>query len=490
MLRRPAADGHTTSSAAPSAAAAGFGPAHRSSMRPAVTTRSGPRAVHASGYVALTALTGLIDVLPGRLRFGHARTLTQRILGRSDVPRLPSTPQGSSTGPGAEVAGAAGAGDVVCALVTETLDVGGVEAVVGILALERPRLGIACAVVTLHGGRQAEALRRANVRVDVVGDAAGLSAALAEIRPDVVQVHTATPPMIDALIANGVPQVPVVHNVELYRGARAWAATTELSHCAPVTIAVSDAVRRDHLDHVGARGRGPVTVIPNGAPRSVVESVPPRSVARTRVSTALGVDLADDVIVVCLARYDIQKNAVGLVDAFLRAASQDARLRLVVAGEPADWLEYRRADELRRSHRCADRVHLLGDSDAGTLLAAADIFALNSYFEGWPVAVTEARTLGLPVVMSDVGGAHELVGADGIAGAVVPNPSGATLTRRSVARARRRLHQRTRPAFAEAIVAVARSRPGRASQAPAYTRGEMVAAHADILLRVARARTV
>lgn len=487
MLRRPAADGHTTSSAARPATTPGSEPAHRSSMQRAAVTQSASRAVHASGYAALTALTGLVDVLPGRLRFGHARTLIQRTLGTSDVLRLPATPRGSST---SAVADAADAGSVVCALVTETLDVGGVEAVVGILALELPRLGIACAVVTLHGGRQAEALRRANVRVDVVGDAAGLSAALAEIRPDVVQVHTATPPMIEALIANGVPRVPVVHNVELYRGTRAWAATAELSRSAPVTIAVSDAVRRDHLEHVGARGRGLVTVIPNGAPRSVVESAPPRSVARTQVSTALGVELADDVVVVCLARYDIQKNAVGLVDAFLRAASQDVRLRLVVAGEPADWLEYRRADELRRSHRRADRVHLLGDSDAGTLLAAADMFALNSYFEGWPVAVTEARTLGLPVVMSDVGGARELVGAGGIAGAVVPNPSGATLTRRSVARARRRLHQRTRPAFADALVGVARSRPGHSSQAPAYTRNEMVAAHADILLRVARSQTV
>jgi glycosyltransferase involved in cell wall biosynthesis len=453
-------------------------------QRPGATLRRA-RAVHTCGYAVLTGLTGVVDVLPGRIRFGHVRTLTQLALGLHNVPRLAAVPRVASDGPGPEGEAAAETPRMVCALVTETLDVGGVEAVVGMLALELPRLGIACSVVTLHGGRQAEILRGAGVRVAVVDDAAGLSAALVEIGPDVVQVHTATPPMIDVLIAAGVPLVPVVHNVELYRGAPAWEATTELSRSASVTIAVSDAVRRDHLGHVEDRGRGLVTVIPNGAPRAVVESAPPRSVARAHLAAALKVDVSDDVIVVSLARYDIQKNPVGLVDAFLVAASRDRRLRLVMAGETGDWLEFRRADELRLSHPGADRVHLLGESDAGTLLAAADIFALNSYFEGWPVAVTEARTLGLPVVMSDVGGAHELVGVDASAGIVVANPSGSILTPRTVARARRRLHQPSRSAFADALVAQAAAGPDRATSVRAGTREQMVASHADVLLRVA-----
>ncbi|WP_426594485.1 glycosyltransferase [Cellulomonas sp. McL0617] len=481
MVPRLSTDGHATDR---STSVSDGAPGRPELMRAHPPDRAA-RALHGTGYAALTVLTGLVDVLPARIRFGHARTLTQRALGLHDIPRIPATTSAVQVTERAAVGEPERAQSVACALVTETLDIGGVEAVVGILARELPQRGIACRVITLHGGRQAEALRRAGVSVTVVDGAAGLSAALAENRPDVVQVHTATPPMIDALLASGLPLVPVVHNVELYRSPLAWAATARLSHAATVTIAVSDAVRRDHLEHVGEPGPGAVTLVPNGAPRSVVESAPSRSVARSQLTEILGVDVRDDVVVVSLARYDIQKNAAGLVDAFLQAATLDRRLRLVIAGEPSDWLEYRRADELRLSHALGHRVNLLGDSDAGTLLAAADIFALNSYFEGWPVSATEARTLGLPVVMSDVGGARELVGTDGVGGAVAPNPSGSTLTRRSVARARRRLHQPSRTAFANALATIAATeRLAAARRVPADSRDQMIGSHAGILRRV------
>ena len=59
-----------------------------------------------------------------------------------------------------------------------------------------------------------------------------------------------------------------------------------------------------------------------------------------------------------------------------------------------------------------------------TLLAAADAFVLDSFFEGWPLVTMEALIAGLPVVMSEVGGAWEQVGSDGLSGYLVPNPLG------------------------------------------------------------------
>src|SRR5581483_4113978 len=53
-------------------------------------------------------------------------------------------------------------------------------------------------------------------------------------------------------------------------------------------------------------------------------------------------------------------------------------------------------------------------------LAAADIFLLPSLSEGSPIAVMEAMAMGLPVVVTDVGGNRELV-ADGVHGYVVPS---------------------------------------------------------------------
>ncbi len=52
-------------------------------------------------------------------------------------------------------------------------------------------------------------------------------------------------------------------------------------------------------------------------------------------------------------------------------------------------------------------------------LAKADVFALISNWEGFPLSTLEAMSLGLPVIVSNVGGATECV-RDGINGFVIP----------------------------------------------------------------------
>jgi glycosyltransferase involved in cell wall biosynthesis len=57
--------------------------------------------------------------------------------------------------------------------------------------------------------------------------------------------------------------------------------------------------------------------------------------------------------------------------------------------------------------------------DVPALLAAADIFALPSHFEGLPMSIIEAMLTGLPVVSTDIKGAREQV-VDGVTGLLVP----------------------------------------------------------------------
>lgn len=57
-----------------------------------------------------------------------------------------------------------------------------------------------------------------------------------------------------------------------------------------------------------------------------------------------------------------------------------------------------------------DRVEFLGDrGDVLDLLARADIFALPSNWEGFPLSILEAMRAALPVIASDVGGVREAV---------------------------------------------------------------------------------
>ena len=438
-------------------------------------------------YLGLTVATAAMDAAPARVRFGHGRTISRLLFDRQPLARIEALPV---VDPGSSVAvrtAIAGVPELRCTIATASLDVGGVESVVAMIARRLPLAGIASTVVARQGGRTADKLRAAGVPVHIASSDATFLDIVPRTAPDVVEVHTATPAMSDALVSAGIPIVSVLHSVELYREPSAWEATARLDAASRSVVAVSRAVRDDHVAHVPLRHPDDVVVIPNGAETRATDGST-RARARDHLAAGLRVDLANDVVVVCLARYDIQKNITGLVDAFLLALRRRPHLRLVVAGGTADWLERTRAEVLRRADRNADRVHLLAESDAATLLAAADVFAIDSFFEGWPVSVTEAVCTGLPVVMADVGGAHELIGEDPTMGRVVANPAGPTVTPATVAAARRAVHQQTRRAFAQALVEVSdlprnQGRMGLGHEV-------MAARHAEVLRAVARAELV
>jgi glycosyltransferase involved in cell wall biosynthesis len=69
------------------------------------------------------------------------------------------------------------------------------------------------------------------------------------------------------------------------------------------------------------------------------------------------------------------------------------------------------------------RVEFLGHrSDVAELLSRAQMFALSSRSESFPLTVLEAMRAGLPVIASDVGGISEAV-IHGETGFLVPIPS-------------------------------------------------------------------
>jgi teichuronic acid biosynthesis glycosyltransferase TuaC len=119
-------------------------------------------------------------------------------------------------------------------------------------------------------------------------------------------------------------------------------------------------------------------------------------------------------------------------DMVIRAVASLPGVTLLIAGEGP---ERGRLDSLIAQSGAADRIRLLGSvahGDLPPLLAAADVMALASLSEGLANAWIEALASGTPVVISDVGGAREVV-TDAAAGRVVA---------------------RTPEAFAEGIAAV------------------------------------
>jgi glycosyltransferase involved in cell wall biosynthesis len=99
----------------------------------------------------------------------------------------------------------------------------------------------------------------------------------------------------------------------------------------------------------------------------------------------------------------------------LRVARVDAHLVIAGDGHLRDRL-MRRAGELE----IADRVNLIGEvEDVRPVLAALDVFVLPSVaVESFSNAALEAMSMGRPVILSDIGGAREMID-DGVEGYVV-----------------------------------------------------------------------
>jgi glycosyltransferase involved in cell wall biosynthesis len=176
-------------------------------------------------------------------------------------------------------------------------------------------------------------------------------------------------------------------------------------------IAVSRAIARELVTRFGWPQRK-VTVIPNAVAAERFDDAD---------GSALRMQLAGDrpLILTC-ARLDPQKDHATL----LAAATELPEAVLALAGDgPERGALEQRAAELG----VADRVRFLGfRKDIPELLAACDVFALPSLYEGNPIAVLEAMAAGRAIVTSAIPGTDEVID-DGRTGRLVPPGDAAAL---------------------------------------------------------------
>ena len=178
---------------------------------------------------------------------------------------------------------------------------------------------------------------------------------------------------------------------------------------ADAVIAVSNAA----AEAVKASGviRRPIDVIPGG-----VEMDRAISAASSEVLASFGVR-ANLPLVVGVGALVPQKDPL----TFVRAIAVVRRLRpemqalWVGDGELREQVER----EIARLE-LGDTLHLAGfRADVDALMAAGDVFAMSSVFEGLPLVVMDAFALGVPVVATAGSGVPELVD-DATTGLLVP----------------------------------------------------------------------
>lgn len=122
----------------------------------------------------------------------------------------------------------------------------------------------------------------------------------------------------------------------------------------------------------------------------------------------------DATIVLYVGRISREKGLDVLAEAFRRASAQRPGLRLALVGDGP----YRRDLAVALAgtpHRFLGSLH---GAALAAAYASADMFCLPSQTETFGQVVVEAGASGLPVIVSDRGGAHEAV-EDGRTGLVV-----------------------------------------------------------------------
>ncbi|MGH9084636.1 MAG: glycosyltransferase [Acidimicrobiales bacterium] len=242
--------------------------------------------------------------------------------------------------------------------------------------------------------------------------AARLSRLVRWLRPDVVHLHS---PAVAAVarpllrLRRGRPAiVSTEHNVWGSFGPLTRVANGVTLPLADATLAVSDEVKASVWRPLRER----VEVTLQGIP--VAELVARRG-EREEARARLGIR-PDDVLVVSVANFREKKDHPTLLAA-AAACHDDPRLRFASVGQgPLEGQMHERHRQLG----LGDRFRFLGyQADPISVVAGADVFTLTSRHEGLPISLLEAMALGVPPVVSAVGGIPEVV-TDGEDGILVP----------------------------------------------------------------------
>ncbi len=312
------------------------------------------------------------------------------------------------------------------AFLTRSLETGGAERQLVLLARGLARRGHAVMVLAMYpGGALAGELAGSGVeleelhkrgRWDLAGFLGRLRGRLRAWRPRVVHSYLDAPNLLSAALRPALPGVKVVWGVrDALEDLSAYdlfprlvhRLTYPLSPLAHAVIVNSRAARELHL----AKGMRPrrLAVIPNGIDTDRFAFDP---AGRERLRAAWGVG-PEEALVGLAARLDPKKDHAG----FLRAArlihENAPEARFVCIGGGAGELRQRLQGQARELglEQVVTWAGEVGDMPAA--YSALEVAVSASYGESFPNTVAEAMACARPVVVTDAGDSAELVGPAG-----------------------------------------------------------------------------
>lgn len=143
----------------------------------------------------------------------------------------------------------------------------------------------------------------------------------------------------------------------------------------------------------------PVALIPLGVETNRFDNLPSRGDARAELGLP-----PDRRYLLFLSRVHPRKGVDALLDAFVDLALWHPEWDLIIAGPEGDADLSSRLRATARLAGIEDRVHFTGMLRGDAIrnaYAASDVFVLPSWFENFGIAIAEALSAGLPVIVSD-----------------------------------------------------------------------------------------
>ncbi len=215
--------------------------------------------------------------------------------------------------------------------------------------------------------------------------------------PDVVHAHNPTP-TIYAAIAARMAGVPSIISTRHSLVARPRKTVEELKY----------AISARACDWIVGICEATVNNLKS------MHTVPARKIARVyNGATLLRRTAKDDwprksgYTLVYVGRFEPVKNHALLLNAFRGALASMPDLRLWMVG---DGSERSAMERLASELGIVDQVTFWGQQlDVAPFFSAADAFIMSSKSEGLPVSLLQAFSLGLPAIVTDVGGMAEVV---------------------------------------------------------------------------------
>lgn len=221
-------------------------------------------------------------------------------------------------------------------------------------------------------------------------------------RPDILHIHSIGPALFTPLARAFGLRVIITHHVLNYendkwgplaRGILRFGERAGMKF-ASGRIAVSEGLAKQ----MARTYRVSVNAIPNGIGK-------PRLIDSTGTLAAFG--LTPGRYALSVARIDEQKRQLDLVAAYARLKSPSWRLALVGGADYSTGYAKAVADAARETPGVVMLGHQSGDALA-ELYSHAGLFVLPSSHEGQPIAVLEAASYGLPLILSDISAHREL----------------------------------------------------------------------------------